>query len=77
MKGNGSVCVCVCVCLCVYVFVCVCVCVCVFVCIFCVLSITMSIVFTMYRLEIMTGIKFDEIASKLHFKNMTDLNLMK
>ena len=26
---------------------------------------------------IMTGIKFDEIASKLHFKNMTDLNLMK
>ena len=23
----------------------------------------------------MIGIKFDEIASKLHFKNMTDLNL--
>ena len=28
-------------------------------------------------LEIMTGIKFDEIASKLHFINMTDLNLTK
>ena len=27
--------------------------------------------------EVMTGIKFDKITSKLHFKNMTDLNLTK
>ena len=28
-------------------------------------------------LENLTGIKFDEIASKLHNKNMTDFNLTK
>ena len=28
-------------------------------------------------LEVIVRIKFDEIAFKLHFKNMTDFNLMK
>ena len=35
-----------------------------------------QIIFTVW-LENLTGIKFDEIASKLHNKNMTDFNLIK
>ena len=35
-----------------------------------------QIIFTVW-LENLTGIKFDEIASKLQNKNMTDFNLIK